>query len=351
MHDQILFVRIGWGDRYYGEILIGNFREPNTTGSWWERFNFTLGPGDQCYGYVPPLGAFTSPPNAKHKDGWLVVFCAKSPVDGRLLPVGWYEKASFEVGYKKRPASQTLQGASKRLWNTIGYCVSTSAHTAYLIPARNRRLFPDIPTVHFPRSYTYARLLDADGTAKDRYSDLANLAERIAASKGLATAVGLAYKDGFPENAQLDEAAENADQQGAFDPVNTHDAKERIVASIVLRRGQPEFRQKLLAAYNGRCAISDCDCVEALEAAHIQAYLSEKSHHVQNGLLLRSDIHSLFDLGKISVDTKTWTVIVSADLKNTVYSKLQGIKLHLPVDAALRPSVEALNEHRKKACL
>src|SRR5207244_4015138 len=74
--------------------------------------------------------------------------------------------------------------------------------------------------------------------------------------------------------------------------------------------GVPDFRRRLLKAYGGRCAISDCNCSEALEAAHIRGYGGEETNHVQNGLLLRSDLHSLMDLGKIGVDPHTMKVIV-----------------------------------------
>ncbi len=56
---------------------------------------------------------------------------------------------------------------------------------------------------------------------------------------------------------------------GGIDPSNIEDARRRIAASIVLRQGQGPFRNSLLEAYGSRCAISDCNVVEALEAAHI----------------------------------------------------------------------------------
>jgi predicted restriction endonuclease len=106
-----------------------------------------------------------------------------------------------------------------------------------------------------------------------------------------------------------------------------------------------------LEAYADRCAISDCDCADALEAAHIHPYRGEKTNHPTNGLLLRSDLHVLFDLGKICVDVNSYTIIVSLDLMATVYGRLQGKKLHLPIEPAKRPSAQLLNHHRSKAGL
>jgi putative restriction endonuclease len=99
-----------------------------------------------------------------------------------------------------------------------------------------------------------------------------------------------------------EKAAANAK---AFDPGNIMDGRERIVASIVIRRGQPEFRRILIRAYKGRCAVSGCDAIEVLEAAHIMPYLGQDTNHPSNGILLRADIHTLFDLGLLSIDTDT----------------------------------------------
>jgi putative restriction endonuclease len=55
---------------------------------------------------------------------------------------------------------------------------------------------------------------------------------------------------------------QDSNAAGVFDPESIVDGRERIVASIVRRRGQPEFRRRLLELYEGRCAISGCDVVE-----------------------------------------------------------------------------------------
>src|ERR1700722_13605652 len=85
-----------------------------------------------------------------------------------------------------------------------------------------------------------------------------------------------------------------ADQE-PFDPKNIKDARERIRRTIVQRRGQAKFRNALLEAYGSRCAISGCGALEVLEAAHICPYQGSATNHVTNGLLLRADIHTLFD--------------------------------------------------------
>ena len=79
------------------------------------------------------------------------------------------------------------------------------------------------------------------------------------------------------------------------------DARERVMREIVKRQGQQEFRQRLLEAYQGRCAITDSSTVEVLEAAHIRPFNGPETNKLPNGLLLRSDLHTLFDMGFITI--------------------------------------------------
>lgn len=136
---------------------------------------------------------------------------------------------------------------------------------------------------------------------------------------------------------------------GNFDPSSIIDARERIVAAIVRRRGQPEFRRQLLESYGGHCAISDCNAADALEAAHILPYRGPDTNHPSNGLLLRSDLHTLFDLGLIAIDPTTLQVLVARSLLQTCYAELAGKKIQLPGDPRLQPNREALAQHLSSA--
>lgn len=131
-----------------------------------------------------------------------------------------------------------------------------------------------------------------------------------------------------------------------FTPESIEDARERVTASIVRRRGQPEFRQSLIAAYGGRCAVTGCDAVEALEAAHIMPYLGPATNRPANGLLLRADIHTLFDLNLIAIDSTTMTVVIAPSLSDTTYADIAGTTLHLPKNQHMRPNPKALDTHR-----
>jgi len=88
------------------------------------------------------------------------------------------------------------------------------------------------------------------------------------------------------------------------------------------------------------------DVEPVLEAAHILPYLGPKTNHITNGLLLRGDIHTLFDLGLIAIDASSMTVIISPTLIGTGYEELAGRPLLLPSDRESHPNREALNQHR-----
>jgi hypothetical protein len=140
-------------------------------------------------------------------------------------------------------------------------------------------------------------------------------------------------------------AASDADTQ-PFDPKNIEDARQRIKRAIILRRGQRDFRLALLNAYQGKCAVTGCGILDILEAAHIVPYRGNQTNDVRNGLLLRSDIHTLFDCGLLSIESQSMTVIVAHPILKTTYRKLVGKKLRSPKLLSQWPSKEALDLHR-----
>lgn len=146
---------------------------------------------------------------------------------------------------------------------------------------------------------------------------------------------------------QLDWTVKAAEATEESTPLagGVYDARERIVASIVRRRGQPEFRQRILQAYEGRCAVTACETVEVLEAAHIVPYFGPASNNPSNGLLLRADVHTLFDLGMIAIDTKRLSVLVSP-LVDRSYAHIVGRTLRETRDRSCAPDKSALDQHR-----
>lgn len=123
------------------------------------------------------------------------------------------------------------------------------------------------------------------------------------------------------------------------------DTRQRILQSIVQRQGQPEFREKLLEAYEYKCVITECDVKEALEAAHIIPYLGTSTNHSSNGLILRADLHTLFDLFLFTIEPDSLTIIISPSLKNTYYKELGGKKVRQSKNGYPNISKSALSYH------
>ena len=99
----------------------------------------------------------------------------------------------------------------------------------------------------------------------------------------------------------------------------------RQLRAIIVRKGQADFRADLIEAYDGQCVITRCKILEVLEAAHIMPYSVNQITNKNNGLLLRADIHTLFDRGLIAINPSTRDVVISSELKfSKSYATLEG---------------------------
>ena len=142
-------------------------------------------------------------------------------------------------------------------------------------------------------------------------------------------------------------SADEADEQ-PFNPNGLVDARETIFRGIKVRRGQKSFRDKLFTAYENSCAITACKVADVLEAAHIAPYLGEQTNKVTNGLLLRADLHTLFDCGLLHIEPQSRTIFLASKLRESPdYGRLHGRALRLPKKLSLAPSAEALEEHAR----
>lgn len=126
---------------------------------------------------------------------------------------------------------------------------------------------------------------------------------------------------------------------------------ERVTFRVALvdqRTGQPQFRGELMRAYNNTCAVTGCTVEEVLQAAHIRPVRTRGSHSVSNGLLLRADIHNLFDRGLITID-RNYVVQLDESLQCTAeYKRLHNRKLKVvPKNMSDRPNKLLLAEHRR----
>lgn len=123
------------------------------------------------------------------------------------------------------------------------------------------------------------------------------------------------------------------------------DLRVRRLQLVALRQGQPQFRNALLSAYGRACAVTGTAIESVLEAAHISPHKGTHTNEVWNGLLLRADIHTLFDLHQITIEADTMRVRVAPALAGSGYGELDGRAALVPQTLDEQPEREALARH------
>lgn len=114
------------------------------------------------------------------------------------------------------------------------------------------------------------------------------------------------------------------------------------------RRGQRQFRFKLIERYGEICAFSGGQPPQVLEAAHLYSFAEKPEHHADGGLLLRRDFHALFDAHLITVNPSSLTIEIAPRLHEyDSYRPLSQQNLVIPSD--VRPSAELLEVHYEKS--
>jgi hypothetical protein len=225
----------------------------------------------------------------------------------------------------------------------------SNRHPAWLLSAG----FPD---TYDPANPPYILIFRVAGTFHVRFATEASIAALPSAAslrmtsvqKGVAI-VSSALLDSFSvARRTLADAFEHQKAVAPiepFDPHNMEDGRRQVFTAIMRRQGQQAFRASLLAAYRGRCAVTRSRTSWVLEAAHIVPYRGAKTNTVRNGLLLRADVHTLFDLGLISIEPRGRVVRVSSQLKGLEYASLEGKPLLRPKNPADWPATAALRHH------
>ncbi len=117
------------------------------------------------------------------------------------------------------------------------------------------------------------------------------------------------------------------------------------------RLGQRTFRIAVTDAYARACAVSGEHSLPALDAGHIMPFNQGGPHEISNGLLLRADLHRLFDKGYLAVDEKL-KLVVSDRLRTEyhngkTYYPFHGSELRIPRTAREQPDPELLRWHRE----
>lgn len=189
-----------------------------------------------------------------------------------------------------------------------------------------------------PPNLTLARLNDAVMRPSDQMSikeiDLAKIEKWLRADPAFGQLI-------FDYAGAIDA---DAIQHSEDDPATQSviETRRRVLREINLRRGQRQFRERLISRYGAACQISRCDFPGLVEAAHIRPYAESNDNGAHNGLLLRSDLHTLFDLGLLAIQPADMTVKLHPALLAAGYEKFEGQTLF--VNGTKGPDYAALSE-------
>ncbi len=148
----------------------------------------------------------------------------------------------------------------------------------------------------------------------------------------------LAFHSGVEGALQLDILVESRDLPGGHVEMV---ARQRV--------GQQRFRDAMFDRFGTTCAITGTQPREVLDAAHLYSYADHGEHHVDGGLLLRADVHRMFDRLLVTIDPESWHSVVAPPLLSRYPSlrQLDAAPVHVPIE--LRPSPDLLAEHHRSS--
>jgi hypothetical protein len=123
---------------------------------------------------------------------------------------------------------------------------------------------------------------------------------------------------------------------GNFDIVHMTEATERRrlerqreMTERWERRRQAAFRTRLLEIFEGRCGVTGCSSLDVIDAAHIVGVDSQGEDTISNGLILRADLHRLFDRDLMAIDPASGRVHFAQSCQRD-YADLEGRPITLP---------------------
>lgn len=158
------------------------------------------------------------------------------------------------------------------------------------------------------------------------------------------------------DDVQLRLSSQNI-KRGDISPRTGEPAPERYGSEYIARPrlGQGSFRALVTNAYSKRCAMTGERTLPVLEAAHIKSYAESGPHSIRNGLLLRADLHKLFDRQYITI-TPDLKIEVSKRIHEEYQNGKDYYKLHgkdlaaRPDDPNELPAREYIEWHNQKFC-
>lgn len=272
-----------------------------------------------CFGHVEESGIRfkRSLEDEDVVDDVTVFWCANDPAAGHCSVVGWYANARVHVRRKglaeRIPTGPSPFGPKHKKWHKTFSIEAVSANCR-LLPVKARPILPR----QRPNSSYWSI------ASKVWYANARPDVEKFVRNL-------LSGQKGDPPTPT---------KTNQFDA----DRRKRAMRKAVIREGSPEFRAMLLQAYAGKCAISGYGIDKVLDACHIDPYLGQHSNTPENGLLLRTDLHRLFDAGLIWIDPKSRKIGVSAELDETPYAEFKGGSLRSVV-LGPGPGADNLRRH------
>lgn len=273
-------------------------------------------------------------------EGDVIVLRSRSEV----LGVATIEKISIGKGEKERllcPECRTPKIESRTTMHPIWACRKQHTFDAAIREIETVETFAAHYAATFrvaPATLTVARLDNAVMRPNDQMSikeiDLALIEPWL--------------RDDPDCNALVKKFASSIDIDAVISPVHDDaplsviEARRRVLREVHQRRGQAKFRNRLIARYGVACQISGCAFPARVEAAHIRPYAETNDNGAHNGLLLRSDLHTLFDLDLLAIDPADLTVRIHSDLLAAGYDMFDGKQLF--VNGTSGPDLAALHE-------
>lgn len=146
------------------------------------------------------------------------------------------------------------------------------------------------------------------------------------------------------------ESLMRASRQGA-QPIEEPQPRFGEPVTVFPRLGPGSFRFIVTDSYDRRCAFTNSPVLHVLEAAHIRPYSSGGTHVPSNGILLRQDLHTLFDRGYMTI-APSHRIEVSSRIREEFhngkeYYKLHGEIMRLPNNGDRKPSPDLLRWHNE----
>lgn len=124
--------------------------------------------------------------------------------------------------------------------------------------------------------------------------------------------------DAFAEGGHHIETHQTEDEKILDDPEKYVNTKRKE------RKNQAKFRENLLNSYNGKCTILNEGPLDVLDACHIEEHKESGNNQLSNGLIMRSDLHRLFDKRLLNINPDSFEIEIDSSLSNTRYYNLNG---------------------------